>query len=551
MGRCSFPLALGLLLAGCNTHTVLPAEGDGGTGPDATASAARLEVLPPTDLTLGFEEQATVSVRYTENDGTPIAESAVRFGLEGTAHDSSLDALTATTDADGLASVHVIGGTTVATFRVRVSADRAAPAYVDVAVSDSGFGSLRAKLHYDGSRTLATRTVALFADTHCTDPRVQGAGSDRYGRLPDEAEDHLFVGLPAGGTYAVVGRGEGPDGAVLAYACVDGVHVTQGAEAEADLDLSDVALVTDGDYASALSIDATEVGTATAEIARTSAMADIDRAGGDAPFLLDAVETAMRNAGRGAAADALSAGRLGGETESSLASALSASSRGPSVAITNVAATLGDYLSQVTVAGQLSIDTSGATTPVVWTTGTVAVGAGGPDSPRLPLDLSPFGVEPAGMLLAHLMSSRSALAFDDLSLVLPLGTLGKATLAGMAASRHLDSTAALLMDQAGCDVLSSWGASEPTIGPACNAACLSDACNAALEQVSSDMSGALDAVDDMRKTVELRGSADLVDSNSNLRVDRITSSNLTGSWWGTGGGEGSVTASFSAARAVP
>ncbi len=159
--------AVALLLAGCASDDGVPP--DGGPGGDAAAvPTAQLVITTETSLGLVFGEEAEIHVLYRETSGEPIAGEEVRFALVGRANDSSLSMLRATTNADGDAMVRVTAGHTASSYRVRLSADRAASVSVDVAVSDAGFGGLHVTVDWEGERQVASRRVSVFSGASCS-----------------------------------------------------------------------------------------------------------------------------------------------------------------------------------------------------------------------------------------------------------------------------------------------------------------------------------------------------------------------------------------------
>lgn len=217
---------------------------DAGPVADAGGPAGHITIESEPALTLSFGEEATLVARYTR-DGAPVAGVPIRFALEGAAHDATVTALSLQTDAEGRVETSVIAGSVASAFRVRVSGERAAPAYVDVSISNQGFGALVAHAEYDGRRTEATRRVlSLYSDTSCDPPGGLPGFPDRMATLDDpETTEARWGALPAGLSYTLVGRVEGPTGAALATACVDGIEVVRDDEVYAALDFSDEELI--------------------------------------------------------------------------------------------------------------------------------------------------------------------------------------------------------------------------------------------------------------------------------------------------------------------
>ncbi|MFW5920786.1 MAG: hypothetical protein ACOCUS_03010, partial [Polyangiales bacterium] len=268
-----------LALSGCSTP-VAESPDDGGMGDADVAPSTSLEVVDEPRLGLVFGEGATFRVRYRRDDGTPIEGGTVRFALDGNAHDSTLDEVEATTGTDGIARGTVLAGTTRAAFRVRVTAEGAAAVFLDVSVSDRGFGTLRAEIApYDGERTVDHVVLNVFAATSCDAEGLLGRTADRSKRLSLEESSARFLGLPADLSYAVTARGENAGDEALAWACVDGIEVMADDDVRTDVALSDLPLEVAGEYDMAADVAAPEVAATFDEAATSSGLAPVMAAG--------------------------------------------------------------------------------------------------------------------------------------------------------------------------------------------------------------------------------------------------------------------------------
>lgn len=504
---------------------------DAGPAADAGGPAAQITIESEPALALSFAEEAEIAVRYTI-DGEPVAGVPIRFALEGAAHDATVSALSLSTDADGRVETSVIAGSVAAAFRVRVSGERAAPAYVNVSISNQGFGALVAHAEYVGRRTeeATRRILSLYSDTTCDPPAGLPAFPDRMATLDDPEEVQARWGaLPAGLSYTLVGRVEGPSGATLATACVDGVEVVRDDEVYATLDFRDAHLVPDGTY----DVDV-ELSPA-ASIGRVMARAEdgggslIDGAG--ARLYLDALEAELTDRGDTVTADALALERVSGVPDADLATRLADAMVGPEVALLSWLARLTARLAVIRLGGPLDLYTVLGTLQGTWMVEALEVGAvGDPDAPPVVLDPAALSVDYAPELSVRWAATADLLRIDALTMTLPLGTLVSATID--AESAGLGSTGALLLEGAGCDQLAGWVADSATVGPTCDAACAAAACVRALDEVMEATRSAALAVDDTLDEVTIEGSVAGSDADGDLTVDALEGRGLSGQWIG-------------------
>ncbi|HJL18941.1 MAG TPA: hypothetical protein RMH99_24985 [Sandaracinaceae bacterium LLY-WYZ-13_1] len=515
----------------CGTTEVML---DGGSSPDAGGPTGQLAVESEPALALTFAEGAPIRVRYTE-EGSPVSGVPVRFALEGAAHDATLADLSLTTDVDGMVETTVQAGSVASAFRVRVSTDRAAPAHVNVSVSNQGFGPLVVRAVYDGRRTEATRRVLrVYSDTGCDPPGGFPSFPDRMATLDDdEVEEARWGALPAGLSYAVVGRVEGPGGAVLATACKDGVEVTRDEETRVELRFEDARLVLDGRYDLEVSLQpSASVGAATDRAADGGTGLVADAAAG---LYLDALEAELRDRGEDATADLLLAERASGTPDASLAGRLEDAGEGPTLAVMRFADALAERLSVVRLGGPLNVDALDGGETLVGNLDVESLEVGAvptePDgTPPLALDLAALELELAPSIELAWGSGMDLVRVAPLEVSLPLGTLVAATVEAEAAA--VSSPGALLLDGAGCDALAAWVEDDPTVSPVCERDCADAACVRALDDVAEAMSEAALAADEARDRVAVEGSVALSDEDGDLLVDHVEGRGLGGTWTG-------------------
>jgi hypothetical protein len=165
----------GLLLAGL--------VGTGCDGDDDPAGAGApdtgvLHILSREEVGLSFGQSERLRVRLDDARGQPRGGQTVSFSLVTTGDErtggSSLSALGATTDGDGVAEISLIAGAERVNFRVQARAERAAPATFFVAVSAEGFAHLRVLPVHLGGRapeSFSAVQVRLYRaeQLHCSE----------------------------------------------------------------------------------------------------------------------------------------------------------------------------------------------------------------------------------------------------------------------------------------------------------------------------------------------------------------------------------------------
>jgi hypothetical protein len=494
---------------------------DAGTESDGALPTGALAVESEPALALVFGERADLEVRYTEA-GAPVADVPIRFALDGLAHDSTLAELTVTADAEGRTRTQLTAGSTSTVFRVRVSAPRAAPVYVEVSVGNMGFGSLRVAATYEGPRRGTRRVVRVYPSLGCADELLPGSALSVTLDDPTTLEAR-FRALPAGLSYAVVGELQGPSGTVLSRACVDGVEVTRETESSVTLAFEDLPLALAGDYDAAVQLDLAATGSGLSEALALLGTALIEAAGSDAGLYLDALERALRESGALEAADALVLER------SALASSLTArlGTEGATRAVLAWVGRLQARFANVEAAGPLRVMMVEGAPSASWTIGQLAFGVeADPDSP--PLRIDPATTElplSASMTLAW---TGDDVGLEPLKLTLPLGAWVGGLLQAEARAAGLDETSALLHEGAGCDAFADWVADTATLAAACDGTCAIGACHDALATVFTSLESSLVTLDEGREAVELFGAAPAVDEDGDLLVDALSADALEG-----------------------
>ena len=541
--RRTFLLFLACAASACGPHEILI---DGGPRPDGSAPMGRIELESEASLALVFGEVSEIEVRYTE-DGVPVRGAAIRFALEGRAHDSSVSELVLTTDDEGRARTSVIAASTAAVFRVRVAADRAASVYVDVSVGNMGFGSLRVGAVYEGGHEGATsREIQIYSQMSCADERPSSPDRTLVLNEPTATEVRFPV-LPAGILYAVVGRAVGPSGATLASACVDGVVIVRDEETRVDLDFADEPLLPGGRYALEVRLDADISAGAAIDLALVAAAAHVTSAGGASGLYLDALESELDARGELSASALLAAERLSGAPDAALASRLDDAGVDLGVSLLALGVTLGERLRVVGIAGRLVLSVEDGALGGSWDGLGVELGAAGdPDSPPLPLPEGSLAI--AADLALGWRSDADAIGLEALEIALPLGSLATVMIESTAATAGHASTGLLLARDAGCDALAAFVADTTALVEVCDDACAQAACVRALDGVMAAAIEGLESADAARDAITLSGELALIDDDADTVVDRLTALELEGAWAGPLGEGDAVRASLTAAR---
>ena len=506
---------------------------DGGVGSDAGGPMGVLTLESASSFALRFGEQVDIEVRYTEL-GAPVPGVPIRFALEGRAHDSAVADLSVETDADGRARTRVIAGSTASAFRVRVSAERAAPLYVNVSVGNEGFGTIVVRAEYDGARTEPLRRIIeVYSRMSCSDERPPFPDISAVLDEPSVLEAR-FRTLPAGITYAIFGRVEGRAGVVLARACADGVSVVRDEETLVDLQFDDEPLVLEGEYAARLSLDAAASSTWAADLAHAAVTDAIGAAGGAAALYLDALDAELRDRGETVAADALASERASGVPEAALQASLEEAESDPAAALAAHIDALGARIAAIEIGGPLSLSVVDGAPVATWSASELSLGMSAPDWPALTIDPAAAGLvlEPA---LALSGPAGDTLALESLGFSLPFGALARAAIDAETSARGVASPGELLASGAGCTAFAAWIADDPIVGPACVDDCPRAACVRALDGLVEAALSAIETSASPRRSVELSGSIAMLDENGDLVVDVLSAGALSGTYVGSDG----------------
>ncbi len=206
-----------MVTAGCGGPAHAPPDG----GPPLA-----LDVLTPPGAQIGLHYGSAVDlrVRYHDDDAAaaPIAGGTVRFAIFDNPEGSTLSRDMVQTDVNGVATVTLTAGQaeTQPQFRVVATAVNASQAEFDVSVSKFDFVEIDASLMWS---TEVTLRALLYDDKSCADLPPSATlppPSRALSKSNATAGTLQFVNLLSV-PYALVGRAEDDNGALVGYGCVD------------------------------------------------------------------------------------------------------------------------------------------------------------------------------------------------------------------------------------------------------------------------------------------------------------------------------------------
>ena len=519
---------LAALLLACGDPALVDVDAGTAVGPRAELTA-ELEVESNRALALVFGESAPLGFRYVEADGTPIQGATIQLALLGAANDASLDPVRGTTSADGRIEATVRAGTAASAFRVRASAERAAPVSVDVSVGEGGFGGIRARFRGPENRQQERVEARLFTNRFCDDPALLDGPGARIRVLDVPEIETTFDTLPVDVSYAVVGqalRSMGTSGAdvEVGWGCTDSVELQPNGVSFAPVLIEPEPLDAEGDFDLSIELEARVLTTSIEDSLRASGPTEMTP-GSSATFLLDAFETALRERGDIGIADALADARDAGTADSDLAAALASGETGPAAFFRKLEDTITSRVSSIGIDVMLSVGVpSGATRRGTFVGGTPGSGDR--------VDLAPTGTI-QGTAVVRIEPMSDQLQIEDLSFPMPLGSLATATLEALASDAGQPSLGGAIRTELGCPELVTLFSGLPAVASQCDGACVTRTCDEVSVNLAQDMTDALTPLDERRNKLNLTGTADLQDSEGLLRVDALAAGSVSGTWSGT------------------
>lgn len=419
------------------------------------------------DLELRFSEESALQLVPLQNitvellvmrAGEPAPGVTVRLALEGDAHDASLMEVSALSGADGAVRTTLRGSSIPATFRLRATASAAAPAFLAVGVSATGFGNVLAGVEDLSGTGPARLRVEAYPSAGCDHPSV---AEGRFGRaitLLQGETSARFLGLPAASGYAIVTRGENQSGDELAFGCVDDVVVTSDTEATVTVRLGARVQVIAGEYDAEFHIEASDLAGLLATERDATLAAEVPD--GDAALLLDALEAHLTALGTTDATLALAALQLARTTgfDTAFAMHLTEQGAGPSVALATALDFVASQLT-LTLSGVMAIEPGGDTTFLP--SSLALLGMAGVYSGVPLMD----GAEPTLSFVTQLDLVGAVVMFDPVIIALPLGANVEAIVANAVSLSALGPWSAL----AGAS--SAAGFPNPSVDSVCDETC--------------------------------------------------------------------------------
>ena len=207
---------------------------------DPRLEEALLEVVPPSSFNLVYEQEVELRVRYLFEDGAPISGAPIEFAIDDAAVDSSLAGRTATTGADGIASMVLRAGLTNARFTVSATPPRGLPVSFIIAVNDENAGSISIDMRYSGSQAFDRFTPHLFHGVDCAtlSPDRLGMAIEVGAPVTRLVDRPGFAGVPADTGYVVAVVAE-IAGEIAGFGCRVGVDVFRNMETVATVEILD------------------------------------------------------------------------------------------------------------------------------------------------------------------------------------------------------------------------------------------------------------------------------------------------------------------------
>jgi hypothetical protein len=502
-------------LLGCTSPGALPPLTDGG------APTYTLEVLGTSGFGLAYGEKRDFWVMVRDEDGAPARGISVMFLVDGTAQDSGLAAVRASTGENGIAGTTILAGYTNAVFRIRATADNANPVSRYVSVAVAGFGTVSVTARYPGTRPLDGFDVGVYIEATCDSLRVsEGDEPDRAALLEAGVYEASFDELPASSTYAVVVDARAPSGNVIGRGCVDGITLARDETKSFMLDALDLPYDAIGSYDSALTVTLGDYAETLAGAAADGGSGAIESAGGESALMLDALDAFLESAGSDYAEtlDALRAGRASDSVDLSLQYQLDGSTDRPSAAVARAHDSVLAYAATLRISGQLTIGSPALDDGRLGYI-TTGLALGPTDASLYEIDLDATGISAPWSLSGTFDALDAAVAPTTFDIELSSEEIGRAALEAAALAAEAPSVHAFLNEAFGCPEVGSNAAVLALVGEACGTECIVSACEAALgpmiDAITAGFADEASAYDGLHLT----GSLTLRDQDQDLVAD--------------------------------
>lgn len=233
------------------------AGGDGG-GPDTEIPTDRCCVMVPAigepTVEVGFEGDVDLGVfLFDLRSGDPVPDEMISWAVEGDGA-ARLSAANAFTDLSGRAQIRFQAGASASTYRVTASHPGANSVSYEVRVRELPVGSVAVTVRHPAAAlyNVSPINIRLFprADLRCDmlSPGEYPADYFVQGEVTRAGETATFDNLLADSNFTVLATGLGGIGEIAAQGCVDDVFVREGETRSVEVILQLLPLNPQGEY---------------------------------------------------------------------------------------------------------------------------------------------------------------------------------------------------------------------------------------------------------------------------------------------------------------
>ena len=226
--------------SGGGTDGDADADIDGDSDSDADGANV-LEAIGDATRYLEFGEATDLAVRYLDAQGSPIRSAVITYEVTGDARGSRLDASTATTNDQGIATMRLVAGSTTTSFQVQVVPPLGNTVAFHINVSDEEVGTIVVRMSYEGEQSFTTYRALRFTGFACETfnpdelPEADAA-AEAVSRLSDRPR---FDSVLPGDDYTVTVVAE-VDGHPEGFGCVHNVEVLSQQVTEINVRIEDI-----------------------------------------------------------------------------------------------------------------------------------------------------------------------------------------------------------------------------------------------------------------------------------------------------------------------
>lgn len=489
--------------------------------PDAGVVVNPFHLAPEPDTALQVERSGTglFAFAYRDENNEPIRGATVRFAIVGHANDASLLNTDSVTDENGLASGSFVGSSTESSFQIRATAPSADAAFLDVSVSNAGFGALEVELSYEGTRPITEYGLRLYSGRSCADVQPTTV-QDRDERMRRSDSSITFETLPAGVSYAIEVHGMDRDRVVLATACHDAITIVANETQSLHITVEDTAAHAGGVYQVRFTVNAAAPGQRVYDQIQASSTGFYTD--DSARYLLDQVDVLLALSSDTEAVARWQAYRASAYLDTMFESYFSEHATGPAYALLSLGALANDGVSHMTLVGNLSVPDTGEIQRDALMFSAFDVRFEGV---AVPLATTTVAL-PSALSQGRYSSTQGALVVDSIDFELPLGSLARAYVEAATG----DELRAAMIEAAHCEVLADWWDASGFDATACDATTLASACERSIENIADAALVRLANLDLSQRALHLQGLLTVHDSNHDGEVDTLGENSLAGIW---------------------